>query len=148
MILNPVVHGGKDSGPFSGLKHIGHVDYTSSNWSQGDTNFSISVNEPWVSENVRKNVVVYGLYAGAYYDDIIPAFKKSSLGAAVTGITFKGASGNAGFGLLDMAYVGWLVRNNTLVITGRNLFTEDNPNAVVKYSGNCVYFSLDFYLVE
>lgn len=148
MILNPVVHGGKDSGPFSGLKHIGHVDYVSSNFSQGDTNFSISVNEPWVADNVGKNIVVYGLYAGAYYDDMIPAFQKTVLSIATTGITFKGTSGNAGFGFLDMAYVGWEVRTNTLRISGRNLFIEDNPNAPVKYSGNCVYFSLDFYLVE
>ena len=148
MILNPVVYGGKDSGPFSDLKHIGHVDYTSSNWSQGDSSFSLEVDEPWVSENEGKNVVVYGLYAGAYYDVMVPAFKKATLGIASTGIKFKGTSGNAGFGFLDMAYVGLYVVNNILKISGRNLFINDNPNAPVKYSGNCVYLSLDFYLVE
>lgn len=148
MIVNPVVLGGKDSGPFSDLKHIGHVDYTSSNWSQGDANFSISVNEPWVADNEGKNVVVYGLYAGAYYDVMVPAFKKSTLDAVTTDIRFMGASGNAGFDFLDMAYVSWNVRNDILVISGRNKFIEDHPYALVKYSGNCVYLSLDFYLVE
>lgn len=148
MIVNPVVYGGKYSGPFSDLKHIGHVDYVSSDWSQGDANFSIDVNEPWVSDNIGKNVVVYGLYAGAYYDDMIPAFQKSVLSISSTGITFKGVSGDDRFGFLDMAYVGWNVENNILRIRGRNKFIEDHPRAPVKYSGNCVYLSLDFYLVE
>ena len=148
MILNPVVYGGKDSGPFSDLKHIGHVDYTSSNWSRGDENFSISVNEPWVADNEGKNVVVYGLYAGAYYDNMVPAFQKSILGGAVTGIGFMGTSGNGNFDFQRMGYVSWSVDNNILKINGRNIFIENNPNASVKYSGNCVYLSLDFYLME
>lgn len=148
MILNPVVYGGKDSGPFSDLKHIGHVDYTSSNWSRGDANFSISVNEPWVADNVGKNIVVYGFYAGAYYDVMVPAFTKSTLSMAVTGITFKGSSGNFGYDFQDMAYVSWSVSDNILRVSGSNTFIEDNPNAPVEYSGNCVYFSLDFYSTE
>lgn len=148
MIANPAVFGSKDFGPFSDLKHIGHVDYVSSNWSRGDANFSIEVNEPWVSDNIGKNVVVYGLYAGAYYDNMIPVFGKSVLNIATAGITFKGMSGNGGFGFLDMAYVSWDVNNNILRIRGRNKFIEDNPRAPIKYSGNCVYFSLDFYSVE
>lgn len=148
MILNPVVYGGKDLGPFSDLKHIGHVDYTSSNWSQGDSSFSLEIDEPWVSENIKKNVVVYGLYAGAYYDGMVPAFQKSKLGVATTGITFWGTSGNAGFIFREMGYVSWSVDNNILKINGRNVFIENNPNASVKHSGNCVYLSLDFYLVE
>ena len=148
MILNPVVYGAKDSGPLSDLKHIGHVSYISSNWSQGESSFSINVNEPWVTDNVGKNIVVYGFYAGAYYDEIIPTFTKSTLSMAVTGITFKGSSGNAGYDFQDMAYVSWNVNNNILRISGRNTFIEDNPNASVKYSGNCVYLSLDFYLAE
>lgn len=148
MILNPVVYGGQDSGPFSDLKHIGHVDYTSSNWSRGDANFSISVNEPWVADNEGKNVVVYGLYAGAYYDGMVPAFQKTTLRAVTAGITFMGTSGNAGFDFQKMGDVSWTVDNNILKINGRNVFIENNPNALVKYSGNCVYLSLDFYLVE
>lgn len=54
MIANPAVFGSKDFGPFSDLKHIGHVDYVSSNWSRGDANFSIEVNDPWVSDNIKK----------------------------------------------------------------------------------------------
>ena len=148
MINNILYSSTGGGGPFSDLKHIGHVDYTSSNFSRGDASFSLEVDEPWVSENVGKNIVVYGLYAGAYYDVMVPAFKKAILGIASTGITFKGTSGNAGFGFLDMAYVGFYVVNNILMISGRNLFIDDNPNAPVKYSGNCVYLSLDFYLVE
>lgn len=148
MILNPVVYGGEDSGPFSDLKHIGHVDYTSSNFSRGDASFLLDVDEPWVSENVGKNIVVYGLYAGAYYDEMIPVFKKSTLRGAAAGITFMGTSGNGGFDFQEMGYVTWNVDNNILKINGRNVFIENNPNASVKYSGNCVYLSLDFYLVE
>lgn len=148
MIVNPVVFESGNSGPLSDLKHIGHVGYVSNNWSQGDAKFSIEVDEPWVNENAGKNVVVYGLYAGAYYDDMIPSFQKSTLSAAYTGITFKGSSGNAGSGFQDMAHVGWSVGNNVLRINVNNKYIENNPNASVKYSGNCVYFSLDFYLVE
>lgn len=148
MIVNPVVYGARDSGPLSDLKHIGHVDYVSSNWSQGEAQFSIEVDEPWVNENFGKNVVVYGLYAGAYYDDMVPLFQKSTLRAAYTGITFKGTSGNDGFDFQDMAHVGWSVSDNVLRINVRNEFIENNPNASVKTSGNCVYFSLDFYSVE
>lgn len=148
MILNPVVYGGKDSGPFSDLKHIAHVDYTSSDFSRGDASFSLEVDEPWVSENVREKIVVYGLYAGADYDDMVPAFKKSTLSGAATGITFMGTSGNGVFDFQEMGYVNWTVDNNILKINGRNLFIENNPNASVKRSGNCVYLSLDFYLVE
>ena len=148
MIVNPVVFESGNSGPLSDLKHIGHVSYVSNNWSQGDAKFSIEVDEPWVNENAGKNVVVYGLYAGAYYDDMIPSFQKSTLSAAYTGITFKGSSGNAGSGFQDMAFVGWSVGNNVLRINVNNEYIENNPSASVKYSGNCVYFSLDFYLVE
>lgn len=148
MILNPVVYGGKDSGPFSDLKHIGHVDYVSSNFSRGDASFSLEVDEPWVSENVGKNIVVYGLYAGAYYDEMVPAFKKSTFRGAATGITFMGTSGDFGYDFQEMGHVNWRVDNNILKISGRNVFIENNPNPSVKYTGNCVYFSLDFYLVE
>lgn len=148
MILNPVVYGGKDSGPFSDLKHIGHVDYTSSNWSRGDANFSISVNEPWVADNKGKNVVVYGLYAGAYYDNMVPAFSKTSLSAAVAGLRFWGYSGSGSIDFENIGYAGWSIRNNVLVINVRNALVEDYPNLLPEYSGNCVYFSLDFYSME
>ena len=148
MIVNPVVYGGKDSGPFSDLKHIGHVDYTSSDLRKGDASFSLEVDKPWVSENVGKNVVVYGLYAGAYYDDMVPVFKKSTFRGAAASIIFMGTSGNDGFDFQKMGYVSWGVNNNILKINGRNVFIENNPNALVKHSGNCVYLSLDFYLVE
>lgn len=101
-----------------------------------------------MADNVGKNIVAYGFYAGAYYDEIIPTFTKSTLSMTTTGITFRGESGNAGYDFQDMAYVSWNVNNNILRVSGRNTFIEDNPNASVKYSGNCVYFSLDFYLVE
>lgn len=101
-----------------------------------------------MTDNVGKNIVVYGLYAGAYYDEMIPAFAKSTLSMAITGITFKGSPGNAGYDLKNMANVSWNVDNNILRVRGRNRFIEDNPNASVKYSGNCVYLSLDFYLAE
>ena len=148
MIVNPVVFESGNSGPLSDLKHIGHVSYVSNNWRQGDARFSIEVDEPWVNENAGKNVVVYGLYAGAYYDDMMPVFKKSNLSETYTGITFKGSSGNDGSSVQDMAYVSWNVRNNVLRINVNNEYVENNPSALVTTSGNCVYFSLDFYLVE
>lgn len=79
---------------------------------------------------------------------MVPAFQKSKLGVATTGITFWGTSGNSGFTFREMGYVSWSVDNNILKISGRNVFIENNPNSSIKYSGNCVYLSLDFYLVE
>lgn len=150
MIANPVVYGagGANSGPLSDLKHIGHVDYTSSNFSQGDASFSLDVDEPWVTDNIGKNIVVYGLYVGAYYDGIVPVFQKSTLRRVTSGITFMGTPGNSGVYFQAMGYVGWSVDNNILKISGRNVYIENNPNALAKRSGNCVYLSLDFYLVE
>ena len=148
MIVNPVMYGARDSGPLSDLKHIGHVSYVSNNWSQGDAQFSIEVNEPWVNENAGKNVVVYGLYAGAYYDNMVPAFSKTALSGAVSGLRFWGYSGSGNIAFENIGYASWSIVNNVLKINVRNMLAEDYPNLSPKYSGNCVYFSLDFYLVE